>query len=401
MEACSSDIENRVQSMERAFAGSKACAGGSCGFSDSKASSQDAQERSTSIRKLLTAVVLCVIFMTVEVTGGIKANSLAILTDAAHLLSDVAAFAISLFSIWASGWEATPRQSYGFFRIEILGALVSIQMIWLLTGILVYEAIVRLIHDEGEVQGFLMFLVSAFGLLVNIVMAILLGHDHGHSHHGHDHSHGHHEHGSHDHSSEDNHTHGNGVSVVVRSHSHSLGNTDHNEHDHGIDGSLSQPLLNENENRLRQKKQQMNINIQGAYLHVLGDSIQSIGVMIGGGIIWYRPEWKIIDLICTLIFSVIVLVTTIRMLRNILEVLMESTPREIDATKLEKGLCEMDEVVAVHELHIWAITVGKVLLACHVQIKPEADADLMLDKVIDYIKREHNISHVTIQIERE
>ncbi|PSS09965.1 Metal tolerance protein 1 short form like [Actinidia chinensis var. chinensis] len=88
------------------------------------------------------------------------------------------------------------------------------------------------------------------------------------------------------------------------------------------------------------------------------------------------------------------------MLRNILEVLMESTPREIDARKLEKGLCEMDEVVAIHELHIWAITVGKVLLACHVKVRPEADAEMVLDNVIDYIRREYNISHVTIQIER-
>nr|GMD05475.1 Metal tolerance protein 1 [Ipomoea batatas] len=300
--------------------GSKVCGGAPCGFSDAKTSSKDAQERAASMRKLWIAVVLCVIFMTVEVVGGIKANSLAILTDAAHLLSDVASFAISLFSLWASGWEATPRQSYGFFRIEILGALVSIQLIWLLTGILVYEAIERLINSSGEVQGFLM------------------------------------------------------------------------------------PLLNdstEGESEPKNtKKKQRNINVQGAYLHVLGDSIQSIGVMIGGAIIWYKPEWKIIDLVCTLIFSIVVLFTTIRMLRNILEVLMESTPREIDATRLEKGLCEMEEVVAIHELHIWAITVGKVLLACHVKIKPDADADLVLDKVIDYIRREYNISHVTIQIER-
>lgn len=134
---------------------------------------------------------------------------------------------------------------------------------------------------------------------------------------------------------------------------------------------------------------------------MLGDSIQSVGVMIGGAIIWYKPEWKIIDLICTLIFSVIVLGTTIRMLRNILEVLMESTPREIDATRLAQGLCEMDDVIAVHELHIWAITVGKVLLACHVKIKREANADMVLNKVVDFIRREYNISHVTIQIERE
>jgi solute carrier family 30 (zinc transporter), member 2 len=172
--------------------GSKACEGVTCGFSDAKTSGKDEKERAASIKKLWIAVFLCIIFMTVEVVGGIKANSLAILTDAAHLLSDVAAFAISLFSIWASGWEANSRQSYGFFRIEILGALVSIQMIWLLAGILVYEAITRLINGTGEVQGFLMFLVSAFGLVVNIIMALLLGHDHGNGH-AHDHKHHGHE----------------------------------------------------------------------------------------------------------------------------------------------------------------------------------------------------------------
>ncbi|CAN1309559.1 Metal tolerance protein 1 [Linum perenne] len=209
------------------------------------------------------------------------------------------------------------------------------QIIWLLTGIIVYEAIVRLIYNTGEVDGFLMFLVAAFGLVVNVIMAFLLGHDHGHG------------------------------------------------HGHG-----------------QQQKKKKNINVEGAYLHVLGDSIQSVGVMIGGGIIWYKPEWKIVDLICTLFFSVIVMGTTIKMLRNVLEVLMESTPREIDATKLEKGILEMEEVVAIHELHIWAITVGKVLLACHVKVRPEANADLVLDSVVNYIRREYNISHVTIQIER-
>ncbi|KAL5766111.1 hypothetical protein ACOSP7_016728 [Xanthoceras sorbifolium] len=409
-----------VPAGESSVVGSKICGGAPCGFSDAKTNSKDAKERSASMRKLLMAVVLCVIFMSVEVVGGIKANSLAILTDAAHLLSDVAAFAISLFSLWASGWEANPRQSYGFFRIEILGALVSIQMIWLLAGILVYEAIARLINEKGEVQGFLMFLVSAFGLVVNIAMALLLGHDHGHGHsHGHDHGHGHgHDHG-HGHGHGDDHGHGDhdrrheaqedtldcGLSEAV--HHHHGGNPEHNDgHLHTHEADHTEPLLSScsgdgNNSKIgsKQKKQQ-NINVQGAYLHVLGDSIQSVGVMIGGAIIWYRPEWKIIDLICTLVFSVIVLLTTIRMLRNILEVLMESTPKEIDAARLEKGLCEMDEVVAIHELHIWAITVGKVLLACHVKIKPEADADLVLDKVVDYINREYNISHVTIQIER-
>ncbi|KAE8735179.1 Metal tolerance protein 1 [Hibiscus syriacus] len=401
------EIRGDVPAVETSLGGSTICGGAACGFSDAQTISKDAKERSASMRKLLTAVVLCVVFMSVEVAGGVKANSLAILTDAAHLLSDVAAFAISLFSLWASGWEATPRQTYGFFRIEILGALVSIQMIWLLAGILVYEAIARLIHDTGEVQGFLMFIVSAFGLVVNIAMAILLGHDHGH-HHGHDHSHGHggNNHDHHDHShSHDTEPRGHGLSVTSHHHHHHGSNSKlHNKHHRTLEAEADHqvPLLKTYSDCEKQpEKKERNINIQGAYLHVLGDSIQSIGVMIGGAIIWWKPEWKIIDLICTLIFSVIVLGTTIRMLRNILEVLMESTPREIDATRLKKGLCEMDEVVAIHELHIWAITVGKVLLACHVLIKREANADIVLNKVVDYIRREYNISHVTIQIERQ
>ncbi|KAG9142862.1 hypothetical protein Leryth_005605 [Lithospermum erythrorhizon] len=404
-----------VSPAERSLSGSRTCSGVPCGFSDSKMSSVDAKERSTSMRKLCIAVVLCIIFMSIEVVGGIKANSLAILTDAAHLLSDVAAFAISLLSLWAAGWEATPRQSYGFFRIEILGALLSIQMIWLLAGILVYQAITRLLYDAGEVQGFLMFLVSAVGLVVNIIMALLLGHEHGHAHgpgHSHCHDHGdeaqdHNDSHDHDHSGCYDNGHNHGVSVTIHHHHFHEADTSHEEHQHSHcshdELNFTEPLLKpegEDKSNDGMKKKQRNINLQGAYLHVLGDSIQSIGVMIGGAIIWYKPEWKIIDLICTLIFSAIVLCTTIQMLRNILEVLMESTPREIDSTRLEKGICEIEEVVAIHELHIWAITVGKILLACHVRIQSEADADMVLDKVIDYIMREFNISHVTIQIER-
>ncbi|KAF7154184.1 hypothetical protein RHSIM_Rhsim01G0180900 [Rhododendron simsii] len=419
------EINGDVSGGERSFGGIKICGEAPCGFSDALAITKDAKERAASMRKLFIAVALCVVFMGVEVGGGIKANSLAILTDAAHLLSDVAAFAISLFSLWAAGWEATPRQTYGFFRIEILGALVSIQLIWLLAGIIVYEAILRLIHNTGEVNGFLMFIVAAFGLLMT-------KHPHSHEEHPRDEEHFHvhedgHRHGlqmtkhphsneehprdneenprdeEHGHAYEDGHRHG--VQMTKHPHSHDELPRDE-EHGHAHEDGLDEPQLTINSqdenkpNSEKEEKKKRNINVQGAYLHVLGDSIQSFGVMIGGAMIWHDPKWKIIDVICTFFFSAIVLGTTIKMLRNILEVLMESTPREIDATKLEKGLSEMHEVVAVHELHIWAITVGKILLSCHVKIKPEADADMVLDKVIDYIRKQYNISHVTIQIER-
>ena len=158
-------------------------------------SQADAVERREASRKLSQAMLFCFFFMLLEVAGGLYANSLAILTDAAHLLSDIAGFGISLFAIWATGWEATPCHTFGFYRLEILGALVSIQFIWLMTGMLLYEAIQRLLlsssNDDHTVDGAVMFVVASLGLFVNLGMMLLLGgHTHG-THSGHSHSHSH------------------------------------------------------------------------------------------------------------------------------------------------------------------------------------------------------------------
>ncbi|XP_010463097.1 PREDICTED: metal tolerance protein A2-like [Camelina sativa] len=253
---------------------------------------------------------------------------------------------ISLFSLYASRWEATPNRTYGYFRIEVLAIFASILLTWALNVWIVCEAIRRLCHQNREIKGPLMFGVACFGVIVNSVMVFLLGH----GHHGHSHDHGH------DH---------------------------HTEEDTEAEGET------------------MNINVLGAYLHVIGDLLQNVGVMISVGLIWWKPKLKIIDLICTFIFSVLALVRTLSTTRKLLDILMETAPREIDPSRLSAGLCDMDEVTAVHELHIWSITVGKVSLSCHVRIKPDADTDATLDKVIEYIKREHKINHVTIQVERE
>ena len=149
------------------------------------------------------------------------------------------------------------------------------------------------------------------------------------------------------------------------------------------------------------QRRQSNINIEGAYLHVLGDLIQSIGVMMGGAAIWYNPEWKVIDLICTLLFSVLVLFTTIQMLRDVLSILMESTPREVDAREVKRGLQELAGVVAVHELHIWAITMGKTLLTCHIRVLPDVNHDEILTLVTSYLESCYHITHATIQVESD
>ncbi|KAK1321799.1 Metal tolerance protein 1 [Acorus calamus] len=320
-----------------------------CAFAMEGARGADHRERSQSARKLWGALVLCILFMVVETVGGIASNSLAILTDAAHLMTDVLCFAVSLFAIRASGWDATPNSSYGYSRIEVLGALASIQLIWLVVVCLIYESVCRFFRDGGVVNGKLMFVTSAFGFVVNFVMAIWLGHGHNHDH----------------------------------AHSHECG-----ENASLVSGSGEGV------------KVQKNLNLVAANLHVWADLFQSFGVMIGGAVIWIRPDWLIVDLICTFGFSVLVLCTTRRMLVRVVDVLMENAPDEIDVIALERGLKSLEGVCDVHDLHVWAISVGRVALACHVMAAPDAtDAGDIHLRIRDYLEEKYGISHVTVQVE--
>jgi zinc transporter 2 len=207
--------------------------------------------------------------------------------------------------------------------------------------------------------------------------------------------------------------------LIDEIHNHQVGNNDEPMHEGQIlDHEIIDYNISYQGNRMRQsvkidvdlctskntngdQNSKININVRGAYLHALGDLIQSIGVMISGCVIWYKPNLKILDPICTILFSILVLATTIQILRDVIEVLMESTPREIDATTLQNGLLGVSGVVAVHELHIWAITMGKTLLACHILAEPLANTNEVLHKVTDYCEKTYGISHVTIQVERD
>ena len=367
-----------------------------CRFSTKEKSVGTSNE---SAKKLSLLIVFYAIVMVVEFIGGLKAHSLSVISDAAHLLSDIGGFAISLFAVWASGWEATPHQSFGYNRLEVLGALISVQLIWFISGFLIYEAVGRLVYKNDRVNGKLMFAIATFGFVLNCIMVLWLGHDHHHGfgdsdpghHHGHNHDHGHHHH--HHHHGHSHHHHG-------HDHSHHQSNGD-SDHDHGME-ELPKITDEENLTMLSNGKKNtnvLNINIQGAYLHVMTDMIQSFGVMIAGGVIWAKPEWFIVDLLCTLIFSVLSLSTTLPMLRNIFGILMERTPSEINVIQLENGLRCIKGVQDVHDLHVWAITVGKLFLSCHVVAEPGINSIDLLSVIKQYCENTYQIQHVTIQIE--
>ncbi len=150
------------------------------------------------MKKLIIVSVLCITFMGVEVVGGVLANSMAIMTDAAHLLSDFSGFLISIFSIWIGTRPASKNMSYGYHRAEIIGALGSVVFIWGLTIWLIWEALMRLIYPT-KVDGLIMMIIAGIGLVFNLIMGKLL-HHHGHGHGGHSHDHHGHSHEKHDHS---------------------------------------------------------------------------------------------------------------------------------------------------------------------------------------------------------
>ncbi len=448
-------------------------------------------------RKLWIVAGLSVLFIAGEVTGGLIANSLAILTDAAHLLSDLASFLISLAALYLSSRSPTSQLSYGFHRAEILGALISVLIIWLITGILVYEAVLRIISPQ-DVDGKIMFIVAISGLGVNVLMGLVLlqsghghshglsgGSGHGHSHGGHahddnaDHDEGHHdaapddiraedqqplpqdhemtptagqagvrvhshghpghvEHGDH----HDDHHHNHGTGNAAGDHKQDVGFTDRHVHHHQAVPAVteqraaaaagpSQPLYHDHDQpttstvsgssrgdgglvgvsaaqeedlprgqRTETPAVEQNINVRAAFIHVLGDGVQSCGVVIAAILIWVNPAWHIADPICTFLFSLLVLFTTTRLFKQIMGVLMEGVPQGIDPVDVEKSLQQVSGVAEVHDLHIWSLSVGKPCLSVHLLLLDD-ESHSALKEAHTVLARRHNIYHSTIQVESD
>eukprot|EP00127_Corallochytrium_limacisporum_P001774 Clim_evm5s80 gene=Clim_evmTU5s80 len=309
-------------------------------------------ESKKTMKTLLTASALCLIFMVLEIAGGLISGSLAILTDAAHMLSDFASFLISLAAVYVSEMPASKRLSFGFHRLEILGALTSVLIIWVLSGILIYEAVLRIINPE-VVNAKVMFGTACFGVFVNIAMGVILYQGgHGHSHGG---------------LGDDGHGHG---------HSHSDEEAGHNH-----DGP----------------KKEGNMNVRAAFIHVLGDLVQSVGVLIASIIIWVKPEWTIADPICTFVFSIIVLATTAKIVWDAAMVLMEAAPKNIDPDALRRDLEGIPKVERVRDLHVWSITVGKGAVAGHIEV--EDDDGTILPSAKKIACQKYALHHSTFQIE--
>uniref|UniRef100_A0A493TJI3 Solute carrier family 30 member 2 n=1 Tax=Anas platyrhynchos platyrhynchos TaxID=8840 RepID=A0A493TJI3_ANAPP len=145
--------------------------------------------------------------------------------------------------------------------------------------------------------------------------------------------------------------------------------------------------------------EQPNASVRAAFVHVVGDLLQSVGVLVASYIIFFKPEYKFVDPICTFLFSALVLGTTLTILRDVLLVLMEGTPRGMDFNAVRETLLAVGGVEAVHSLHIWALTAAQPLLSVHIAINAGANAQEVLEEASSRLQRAFRFHTTTIQIE--
>ncbi|XP_063211949.1 proton-coupled zinc antiporter SLC30A2 isoform X1 [Chroicocephalus ridibundus] len=145
--------------------------------------------------------------------------------------------------------------------------------------------------------------------------------------------------------------------------------------------------------------EQPNASVRAAFVHVVGDLLQSVGVLVASYIIFFKPEYKYVDPICTFLFSALVLGTTLTILRDVLLVLMEGTPKGMDFNAVRETLLAVQGVEAVHSLHIWALTAAQPLLSVHIAINAGASAQEVLEEASSRLQGTFRFHTTTIQVE--
>lgn len=229
-----------------------------------------------------------------------------------------------------------------------------------------------------------MLIVAIMGIFFNLIQMKILHGGEGHYHlggEGHDHDH--------------DHDHGHG-------HDH---NHDHaHEHTHAINAEgINEPLIDGEDNEGIADGDNFvntgNMNIDAAFLHVMGDMLMSVGVTIAAFCIYFNPDLWFFDPLCTYLFSIIVMGTTTPIIKNCIQIMMEGTPAGVDLKKLTKKIMDLDpdNIIDVHDIHVWQIAQSRNTMSAHIQSKKPLKT---LAQVTDLVRRPpYNLHHVTIQVE--
>jgi len=278
--------------------------------------------RHSETRRLKWALALSLSYFFAELIAGFLTHSLALLSDAGHMISDVGALSISLLAFRVARRPATADSTYGYHRLEILAALFNGLALWLIVGVIFAAAYNRL-WNPPEVNSQGMVIVAAVGLLVNIAAALIL-----------------------------------------------------------------------------YDSQNQNLNLHGAFLHVISDAVGSVGALLAGGIMLFTG-WYVADPIISLFIGCLILYSSWSLIRECLSILMEAVPKGIRLDEVQRTIEEVKGVVNVHDLHVWTVTSGIFTLSAHAVVSNGDDFHDVLNDIEEILKSRFNIEHTTIQLETQ
>ncbi len=274
-------------------------------------------------KKFKIAVLVTFLVFLGEVIGGIWSGSLALLSDAAHVMSDVLSLLISWLAIYLSTRPATSSRTFGYHRAEVFAAFINGVSLIGISGWIFYEAYQRYNSPEDiKVTG--MFVVACLGLVANLFILWQL---HGESH--------------------------------------------------------------------------GNLNVRSAVLHVVGDTLSSVAVVVGGVIIFFTG-WYPIDAILSFVIGGIILFGAINVTKEAVHILLENSPRNTDAHTVAKHLCDLAPVKDVHDMHIWSLCSNYSALSAHIVINENSTLphDQILKQINAELQKRFGINHTTLQLER-
>ena len=273
-------------------------------------------------RPLVLALGITLSFLVVETVGAVLTGSLALLADAGHMLTDVAALALALFATWLAARPATLGRSFGYFRAEILAALLNSTTLVLVSLYIFWEAFQRL-GDPPHIDSGPMLVVAIAGLGANVASAWVLARGGGHQH---------------------------------------------------------------------------DLNTRGAFLHVIGDMLGSVGAIIAA-LVMMATGWYLADPILSAGIGGLILWSSWRLLRESVDVLLEATPKHIDAAAVRAAMDATPGVHRVHDLHIWTVTSGLIAMSGHVELADDGDWPTVLPRLTALLREQFGIAHATLQPE--
>jgi len=273
-------------------------------------------------RRLKAVTILTGSMMVVEAVGGIITNSLALFSDAFHMLTHFGALLMSLVAIIIATRLKSEEKTFGYWRAEILTALFNGITLIPIVGFILYASYQRFLHPEG-IESIPMLILAFMGLLVNLISAAALW---------------------------------------------GVGKRD--------------------------------INIRGAFIHMIGDTLSSVAVIIAG-ILIYFTDWLIVDPIASVIISVMILLWSVGLIKESVHILLESVPKGINIKEVASAIKGIAPVENVHDIHIWQITSGMHSMTCHLVLEemPLSESGKILHQIHHLLDEKFHITHANIQLE--